>query len=365
MTQDHDAPGPDDRDLPADDDLGDADSAKLPPADAVVDEIATGEPFEFTHLRALSDAPDEIIARIMRLWPDLRPERRREVLAKLQQLSEEDAGLDFHRIHLSAIRDVDVATRILAVRGLWEQERPEYMRLLLRQVRSDPEPSVRAEIADALGRWVITAEFGLLPEEDVEELSSVLRETIEDIEEPDEVRARALEALGAWSDESVAELISDIYELGNQRLRVAAIRSMGRNASDSWLPILIYHFDDDDAEIRAVSATAAGNLLSEDAVPPLIMLLDDSDEDVQVAAVRALGEIATDESERVLTRMLRERTEPHLREAVVEALAEVRLLTMPMADDPMRAPRFGSDAASEIEEYERDEGPAEDEEGEV
>lgn len=337
---------PDDPIEPGESELAAADgedegSSPVPSADAMLQEIASDRPIEYEHLRALSEPTDEVVARVMRLWPQLRPERRREVLAKLLQLAEDHAPLDFHRIHLSATRDEDVATRILAVRGLWEQERPEYMHLLLRQLRSDPEPSVRAEIADALSRWVITAEFGLLPEEELEELSSVLRETIEDIEETDEVRGRALEALGAWSDESVAELLSDMYELGNQRLRVAAIRGMGRNASDSWLPILIYHFDDDDAEIRAVSATAAGNLLAEDAVAPLIMLLEDTEEDVQVAAIRALGEIANEESERVLTRMLRERPEPHIRDAVQDALAEVKLLTMPLSDEGGRAPHFG------------------------
>jgi len=315
--------------------------AMLPPADDVVSAIAAGESLEYAHLRALHHPTDAVVMRFVRLWPQLSAERRREVLAKLHQLSAEDATLNFHRIHLSALRDPDVATRILAVRGLWEQERPEYMRLLTRQLRDDAESGVRAEVADALGRWVLAMEFALLSEDDAEELASTLREAVEDIEEQDEVRARALEALGAWSDESVAELISETYEIGNHRLRVAALRAMGRNASDSWLPILVYHFDDEDAEIRAVSATSAGELLADEAVTPLTMLLEDSDEDVQVAAVRALGEIGNDESERILTRMLRERGEPHLRRAVREALAEVQMLTMPMADDEDRDPDFG------------------------
>ena len=42
--------------------------------------------------------------------------------------------LDFHRIHLTALRDQDAATRILAVRGLWEEEKLEYMHLLIGQV---------------------------------------------------------------------------------------------------------------------------------------------------------------------------------------------------------------------------------------
>ena len=160
----------------------------LPSADAVVDEIASDRALEYQHLRALSYPSDAIVRRVFALWSHIPAERRREVLAKLQQLADEDATLDVHRIHLSALRDQDAATRILAVRGLWEQERPDYMRLLTKQLRDDPEPSVRAEIADSLGKWVLSLEFGMMTEDDAEELTSALREAIEDIEEQDEVR---------------------------------------------------------------------------------------------------------------------------------------------------------------------------------
>jgi hypothetical protein len=340
-------PRADDHDLPEDDD----ERRLLPPPDAVLDEIAAGRMPGYDQLHALANPSDAVVARMFDLWPRLQPERRRELLATLQQISEDDATADVHRFHLSALHDADPATRMLAVRGVSEQDRPDYLRLLTRQLRDDPEPNVRAEVADALGRWVISLEFGLVSEDDAEELTSALREAVEDIEEQDEVRGRALEALGAWSDESSAELISEIYEIGNHRMRVAALRAMGRNASDAWLPVLVYHFDDDDAEIRAVAATSAGQLLADEAVAPLTMLIGDPDEDVQVAAVRALGEIANEETERILTRMLRERQEPHLRTAVREALAGVQLLTMAMLDDEERNPEFdgGGDEGDEPE----------------
>jgi HEAT repeat protein len=347
LTNNGDGPtGAENPDLPAPDD----ERIPLPSADAVLDEIAAGRMPPYEHLSALANPSDAIVARMFELWPRLQPERRRELLATLHQITEEDATADFHRFHLSALHDADPATRMLAVRGLWEQDRPDYMRLLARQLREDPEPNVRAEVADALGRWAISVEFGLISEDDAEDLTTALREAIEDIEEQDEVRGRALEALGAWSDESVAELISEMYEVGNQRLRVAALRAMGRNASDSWLPILIYHFDDDDSEVRAAAATSAGELLSDDAVVPLTMLIEDPDEDVQVAAVLALGEIANEEAERILTRMLRERQEPHLRTAVREALAGVQLLTMALQDDADRDPEFEGPVVADDDE---------------
>jgi len=318
------------------------DHIEIPPVSTVLDEIERGAPLESNRLRALSEADDSTLQRMLGIWPRIVPERRRELLAALERLAEEDITLDFHRIALTALRDADPASRILAVRALQEQDRPEYMRVLLSQLRNDAVPSVRAEIAEVLGAWVVATELGMVPDEDAETLAATLRDVVEDIEEPDEVRGRALEALGALSDEATAEMISEQYEIGSHRMRVAALRAMGRSASEGWLDLLIYHFDDEDAEIRAVCAEAAGALLVDEAVAPLIMLAqEDRDDDVQVAAIRALGEIASDEAEHVLSRWLSERHETHIQEAIREALAEVHLLTGEFVDDRRPGPGFG------------------------
>lgn len=299
----------------------------------VVAEIAGSGTIDFDHLRALDSAADEILASFVSLWPRLHPERRREVLASLHELSADDATLDFHRIHLSALRDEDAATRMLAIRGLWEQDDVRYMDLLLDQVRTDPEASVRATAAEILGQWVIGVEFGMLSEDDADNLCSTLRELTEDVNEDDEVRARALAALGAHSEEWVSEVISETYETGGPRMQRAALEAMGRNANDSWLPVLVHHFDDDDPEIRASAATSAGQLLLDSAVEPLMVLLgEDEEEEVQVAAIRALGEIASDGAERVLMD-LQGRGERHVVEAVSQALSEVRLMSVDPAGE--------------------------------
>ncbi len=329
---------------PEDDDLGDdQDALSVPSVGAVLDEIERGAPLEPQRLRALSEPNEDALRRMIGLWSQMPAERRRELLAALERLAEDDATLDFHKVALTATRDADPATRILAVRGLINEDRPEYLRLLLSQLRDDPTPAVRAEVAAVLAPFVVAMELGLLPEDDGETLVATLRDVIEDIEEQDEVRGRALEALGALSEEATAELISEQYEVGSHRMRVAALRAMGRSASEGWLDVLIYHFDDEDAEIRAVSAEAAGDLLVDEAVPPLIMLAqEDRDDDVQVSAIRALGEIANEEAERVLSRWLSERHEPHIQEAIRDALAEVHLMTAEFADDRDEDPDFNS-----------------------
>ena len=332
---------PDDDSL--DDSIEDDDMTPAPHIDPVqvIKEIAGGEPLDRGRLRALTEPDRDTLIELLRLWPTIEPVRRREVLAAMQQLEEVQTALDFHRVALTALRDPDAATRMLAVRGLREQDRAEYMRLLATQLRDDPVPMVRVEIAKALANYVVGLEFGLLPEDDAETLTAALRDSIEDVEETDEVRGAALEALGAWSDESTAELISDLYEVGNPQLRISAIRAMGRNASEGWLDLLVYHFDDEDADMRVAAAKAAGQLLLDEAVDPLVMLAsEDKDDDVQVAAICALGEIGNEEVERILNRWLKERRAPHIQDAIREALAEVQVVTAEMMDGRSQSPRF-------------------------
>jgi HEAT repeat protein len=295
---------------------------------AIVDE-ANAIPFH--DLPALSEADNATAGKLLNMWPKIQPARRREVLATLQRLGEEDSTLDFDRVHLTALQDPDPATRILAIRGLWEQEREDVMRLLVTTLRADPEASVRGEAANVLGQYVVSMEFGMIPEDAAEFLSEALRDTVEDGAEEEEVRARALESLGASSEEWVAEMIAEYYESGTSRMRLATIRAMGRNASDDWLPVLIYNFDDDDAETRAAAATSAGQLLLDAAVEPLAALTEDTDDEVQIAAVNALGEIAGEAAEAVLTRLLDR--EPWLADAARHALAEARLIALDDAED--------------------------------
>ena len=334
MTNEHDR----------DDDLEEDSATALPSAEAVLDEVERGMPLQPRRLHVLSEPGPDLLQRVMRLWPRLTPERRRDVLAALQHEAGEHSVLDFHRVYLTALRDPDTATRILAVRGLLDEDRPEIMRLLLSMLAEDGSTDVRVEAARGLGHHVLAMEFGLMAEDDAEALVAGLRDTIDDVEQPDEVRGAALEALGASSDEATAELISEQYETGSGMMKLAALRAMGRNASDGWLDLLIYHFDDEDPEVRAVAAEAAGLLLLDEAVNPLVMLAtEDKDNDVQVASIKALGEIASDEAEHILTRWQRERHEPHIREALREALGSVHLVNQEMRHGQGGRPDFGDE----------------------
>ena len=137
---------------------------------------------------------------------------------------------------------------------------------LVRLARQDSDPGVRAESALALGRFVVLYETGRLRERHFEMVEDALREVISRRDEIDEVRARALEAIGARDEAWVRQAISEAYESGVRRMKVAAVHAMGRSAEPRWLPLLLRELGNEEAEVRYEAATALGSLGDENAV---------------------------------------------------------------------------------------------------
>jgi HEAT repeat protein len=189
---------------------------------------------------------------------------------------------------------------------------------------------VRAEAALALGRFVILAETGRLRERHFRIIEQALRDVTTNPREVDEVRARALEAIGARDDAWVRQAISEAYESGVRRMKVAAVHGMGRSAEPRWLPLLLRELGNEEPEVRYEAATALGSLGDERTVPHLVRALADSDEEVRGASIAALGEIGGRAAKEALLELTREGSEA-VREAALEALAEIDFEMDPLA----------------------------------
>src|SRR3972149_9692644 len=175
-------------------------------------------------------------------------------------VNNKEKGLNFDALVFAALEDEDAAVRTDAVRGLWEYEGRDLIAPLLRLLEKDEEPEVRAEAALALGRFVVLSELGSLGEEHLQQVEAGLRRALEDELEVDEVRGRALEAIGASGRPWVEQAIQAAYESEALRLRVSAIHAMGRSCDHSWLPLLIEELANDEPETRYEAATALGSL---------------------------------------------------------------------------------------------------------
>jgi HEAT repeat protein len=280
-------------------------------------------------LARLSEMTPQQLEAFREDWPAIDPGRRLAVVQELLDLEEDNVEFDFDAVFLEGLSDEDAEVRLASVRGLWEHERPDLIAPLVRLTRDD-DPGVRAESALALGRFVMLYETGRLRERHFLAAEDALRQVISNREEIDEARARALEAIGPRDDAWVRQAISEAYESGIRRMKVAAVHAMGRSAEPRWLPLLLRELGNEEPEVRYEAATALGSLGDEAAVPNLIRALADTDEEVLSAVITALGEIGGREARQALLELSREGS-PAAKEAALEALAELDFEQDPLA----------------------------------
>lgn len=295
------------------------------------DLVDPGKRLSAQQLANLSDLDEDDARRLADEWQSIPPERRLRIVSELTDLAQDNVDLNFDAVFKRALRDEASDVRAAAIRGLHEYEGRDLIAVLAEILRHDPDAVVRREAAIALGRFALAVELGYLREGDAETVPDVLMESVEDLEEDDRVRARALEALGAVSGDETENLIESIYKEDSFWLKVGAVDAMGRSCSETWLPVVIREMENRAPEMRHAAAFAAGEIGDEEAVQPLKRLaVEDPDREVQLVAIHALGEIGGNRARVALKSVLYE-GDDSLREAVEEAMTSVAF-----DEDPLR-----------------------------
>lgn len=289
-----------------------------------------GQPLRTAPLTQLTGLTDEERTELSANWPSLPVERRRQIVERLALIAEDNVEMDFDAVFFEALHDADAEVRAGAILGLWEYRERDLIPHLVDLVERDSSVAVRAEAALGLGRFVVLGEFDEARPRDVEQVTTTLRAVLANTAEVVEVRARAVEALGASSAPWVRDIIHDAYASGNDAFLIAALRAMGRSADTYWLPTVIAEMQSGSGELRFEAAAAAGSIEDEEAVPYLVELLDDDDSEVREQAVASLGEIGGEEAIEALRLRLQQTEDIDMREAIQSALDEAEF-----GDDPL------------------------------
>ena len=277
-------------------------------------------------LAGLSDLSREEADALRAAWPDIAPADRESLLTRALELAEDNVDLDFARFAGVALDDTSAPVRRAAARVLWEVEDRIVVARLAQMVRSDDDEGVRAASAAALAHAVVRAEFESLDRETAELVTTALRGAAENAAEALDVRAAAIESIGARSLPWINTLINDAYYAEDDRLRIAAIRAMGASASERWVEYLADQAVSDDPEFRFEAAQSLGLIASDEGIDPLVALLDDEDLEVVTAALFSLGEIGGEDVIEILMRVKAEPPEG-LEEEVDAALEMARFVT--------------------------------------
>ncbi len=299
--------------------------------EAYTNELADpATPLVVSKLINLSRMAPEEASLFSNAWLEMDLRRRQGLIQELIDLAEDNVELNFNAAFFIALADRDADVRRSAIKGLWEYEGRDLIDSLLGLLEGDPDAAVRAEVALALGRFVLQAEFDTLRAADAERVERALQRTIEDDAETVEVRGRALESIGARSEPQVRDLIQRAFETADRRLWLSAVHAMGRSCDAAWLPTLVQELESDDAEMRFEAASACGSIADEAATPHLLDLLEDDDLEVQEAAIGALGQIGGAQAREALQELLTT-GDTRVREAAQAALAEVDFVEDPLA----------------------------------
>jgi HEAT repeat protein len=299
----------------------------------IFDRLAEGLSPSAVQVSRLAELSSDELRDFRGRWSTLPLTRRLAILTLASQLAENDIHLDFGPVLKLCLSDSDGGVRAAAIDGLWEDEEFRTGDLLAKILRGDPDERARSAAAVGLARFALMAEVGSLYPPTAVRVRTALLEAVHDRREQREVRRRSVEAVGAFSDSEIANLIDETYADPDAKFRASALYAMGRNADERWWPTVLRELESENAEIRFEAARAAGAIGSVRAVVPLINLLDDPDLEVRLAAVGALGEIGGEVSRKALERCTRS-DEAAMRSAATDALAEIDLEVDPLTTSP-------------------------------
>ena len=276
-------------------------------------------PVKRSGLLQLSSLTRDDAREFRRLWRGVGRERKREVLAALVDLSEDNLELDFSAIFRTCLSDECEMVREQAARGLLESDDRAIIRPLIGLLKDDPSTKVREAAAITLSQFADLAQQGKLMSRDVERIRDALLAVIARFDEAPDVRRRAIEAVGSFDTIESSEIVQAAYESEDSTFRQSAIYAMGRSSNSNWLPFVVREMNAVDPAIRYEAANACGLLGDESEIPQLAALIGDEDIEVQCAAAIALGNIGGPLAKRALRGAL-EIGDDALTEAVTEAL---------------------------------------------
>ncbi len=280
------------------------------------------QPLSVAKLYALSNLDGDDLVRVRAVWPTLPGERRSAAVRHLVDIAEANFEVNFEAMFRLALADPEAAVREAALDGLWEDQDPVLIPMLVKMMQSDAVASVRAAAASALGHFVYLGETEAIPSIKVEPALQALRAVIASTTEPVEVRRRAVEAISYSGADDVPGIIRQAYASPDEAMRQSAVFAMGSSADDQWIDTVVSELEAQSPAMRYEAARAAGELEARSAVPVLVRLLDDPDTEVQAMAVWALGQIGGDRARRLLAEVAGGDDEA-LAEAAAEALEEL------------------------------------------
>lgn len=255
--------------------------------------LDNSQPFPAQYLHIFSDITDADLKEVKKIWPQITPKRKINLLQDLEHMMEADTLLSCDDVARFALADEDANVRTHAISLLWECEDPKLAERFAEMLSTDTSDIVRAAAASALGKFVLMGEL--------EEISrKVFTDTIDlllkvyNSELSERVRQEILRSLSYSGQRDIAIMIQEAFLSDRKDWKLAALESMGRSADTRWKNHVLSMLDDPDEDYQYEAIRAAGELELKPARLPLLeMLMEDEieDSDLRFQVIWALSKI--------------------------------------------------------------------------
>ncbi len=314
-------------------------------------------------LHWLSDLASGQAAEMARLWRRLPVDARRDLMGRMEVEARENFELDFLAVARIALNDGDAKVRVHAIRAFWECGDAKLVDRFLQFMEQDPDLSVRAGAASALGAFVERSELEEIPPSIGERITARLIAVIRGKDDL-EVRRRAVESVGFSSDPQVRAILENAHTHAEERMRGSALLAMGRSADPFFSGIVVEELHSSSPLLRAEAARAAGALGLRKSIPQLIDLLEDVDAGVRANTIDALGEIGGETARNGMEKMQKQAVGEEwdrIEEALENAEFQDSLGELPLLDLDELEEETEDEEEDEEEEEEEEEGEEDEE----
>ena len=275
--------------------------AKTMSFEILLKQIQSGEEPEHEEFAVLSDLSVGEAKSLVLNLSVLNPEKRREVVLGLVNISNDDVGMDFNEVFISLLKDQDYIIRSLAISGLWESERPDLIVEFISFIKEDNSDTVRISAVIALGRFAMLAANGKLVQAYSDRIQGTFMEIMDQLDPFDELWRHCLEAVAPFDATWIEDAIKHALASDEYLLRISGLNAVSRSADEGWVRWILDHLKDPESSVRVKAAEACGELESDEAVLYLLPLIQDENEQVRLTTLRALSTIGGDFVNKILS----------------------------------------------------------------
>jgi HEAT repeat protein len=237
---------------------------------------------------------------------------------------------------LENLQDPNPRVRVLAVRQLSDCSDGQVIRRLMELAQDDPSTDVRCAAIAGLGNFIYMGGFSAydpetdqevacpnkaLSKQDLDRVYTFLLSLYHDKGRTLDERRQAVEAESFFSNDTVEDLIAELYARPEKSAKMSALIAMGRNGSLRWVEVLEKELYSSDRDLQLEAINAAGEMSLEGLGKDLWRLTYSEDQEVMLAAIWSLGQTGWDGAFERLDELTLS-PDPRVREIADEAMEE-------------------------------------------